>query len=902
MTSRIILIASLMFSMIATAYEIDVGGNFVASEKGTPKAWCLHDWTGYLPFAEVQVEADGVCRLWNAKGKAGAGLRSVKRFAFAKDELVSVSFEACGTGKGGATVYQYSANGGWVGPAGEREFSFSPNWREHRLVFTGRDSVKLATAYASVVLQIRPGADAKFRKLRVERRLVTSRTISSDDFEDKAMKREGAPELIVDHIAPGLLSPTGQGVYHTTSQVALVSAQACNFPSSANEFLTFSVRLYAFGRNGRKDGRLVSAYSSGNEKFELTVEHRAAAKSLNCRFSDGRSLEVPYASLPADFVFAAAPGGTYDLKVTSLSDSSVHCISGESDFFRQSAGKQVARSVVFESNGGEVAVDNLSLQISVPERAGKLEYPYLAKPEMEFDPEKAGWKLVFADEFDGSSMDPEKWEMPPNKIERQRKYSKLEDGKLKILADRLPGSDKLATTGFWSVPDLGYGYFEAKVKFTTYNGWWAAFWLCQSGMSNPFLDGFEIDIFEDYYMRNDERNKNDHNLHVRGAGVLKSWNYNSTLTRTHRDWYRIAVKWTPFEITYYLDGKAIPSHAVHSPYSTVTFDAFRHTAGIIPLKAIVSGQIMKTAYGKHEPTPDEVFPEAYEVDYVRVWQWPGCEPGAAPEVTFDSGAKSHFRLAYGQNVDILASVKPASKTGAKIKAVHLFDDGFYLATRTQPPYNFVVPMTSDYFDRTAWTRPGRSGERGSFEGSTHVFCVFAEDENGMVGHSDVMEFMLAPRARSTPYQGDAQKLPGKVVIGRYDEGGQGIGYYDLTDAHVGNSGNWRPDDSVDGGEHVIGSVSSGEWVNYTVDVTETGRYRLKFFYGTPDSAKRCKVRVLVDGERTAEMKNFQTHKFNDWRTDTIAPVDLELTAGRHVLTFMFTGSYNIGDMEFELLK
>src|SRR5690606_2092013 len=119
-------------------------------------------------------------------------------------------------------------------------------------------------------------------------------------------------------------------------------------------------------------------------------------------------------------------------------------------------------------------------------------------------------------------------------------------------------------------------YYEARVKFRQQSGWWSAFWLCTHGPSNPFLDGWEIDIYEDYYMGpkspgEPPRGILDHNLHVFACGTLRSWNYGSTLPGKVDDWYVVGCKWTPFEVSYYLNGKLIQSEANHSPYNSVTF-------------------------------------------------------------------------------------------------------------------------------------------------------------------------------------------------------------------------------------------------------------------------------------------------------------------------------------------
>jgi len=901
-TMKATLVAALALAAFAAgAYEIDISGDFAAGADGFPTGWSWHDYEGYLPHARVQVESAGELLIGETKGKGGAAIRS-RRVPLTKDEILTVRAEVCGSGKAWITIYEWTKEGGWLMSQSPREVVLNPNWREVEYSFTADDLAGKRCATVEVALGVRPGANARFRNVSVWRRLTTAAILKSEDFES-TKTLPGNPERIVDHIAPGLLSPTGQGVYKTDSRVDVIPSEKVELPSAeSGAFLTSSYRLYAFGRAKRLPAKLVTGFKAGENKFLFAVDHDPAAAELTCAFSGGKKLRVPYASLPADFVFSAAASGTYELTVTSLADSSVRTVSGTSDFFSGAAGAEIVRKLALVAKDGvktEVSLDNLQLARSEPEKQTALRYPYLAQPDLAFDPVKAGWPLVFEDEFDGTEVDSKKWDTNPGKEKREKqlKYAEVKDGKLLIKADYKPGTTNLATAGFWSEQTYKYGYFEARLKFTTYNGWWAAFWICSRATGNPFMDGFEIDVFEDYYMRNDARNKLDHNLHTKGGGPLKSWNYNSTLPGTHKDWYTIGCKWTPFEITYYIDGKAIPSTSSHSPYKTVTFDAFRHAACIMPLHAIVSGQIMSTAYGRHEATPDEVYPEIFEVDRVRVYGWPGSAPGAAPTVSFTSAAANRFAVTPGSPIDVNVTVKPAAKTGAKIKAVHLFDDGYYLETKTEPPYDFVVPMTKDYFNKTAWMKPGRSGIRPDFDGSMHVFCAFAEDETGMVGHSETMSFMIAPPGKSRPFRGIAHPVPGKVVIGHYDEGGPGIAYCDSTEGNNGAK-DWRQDDWVDGGEHSIGSVASGEWVNYTIDVKKAGRYRLKLVYGTPSKFPHY-VNYLLDGEKIGTTGRLKHHEEDHWGADTIAETPVALPAGQHVLTLHLFGQFNLGDFTIE---
>ena len=894
----LLLFAAVAMAAVASAYEVPVGGDFAETlPDGFPAAWCWFDYQVYLPHAEANVErVDGgnALHYFGAKGARGSALRSRKRIPGKAGELVTVALEAKGRGKAWFSLYCWGEKGEWTLSLSSREIVLQDVWEERSFTFTLVDTATSKAASFEVALGLKPGADAWFRNVRVVRRLEIDRVLESDDYESDAV-RPGSPELVRGDIAPGLLAPTRKGVYRTTRRVDIVPATHREMPSSG-EFLTSGVRLYGFGKGA--SGRLETEFAAGGGKFLVTIA--PGGEEIACRFSGGGRFAVPATALPADFVFSVAADGTFDLSVTSLANSQTSRFGGEADFFR-GATNGVRLAVALLSPGGKAAeatVDNVFLAVSRPERQAQIAYPYTARPQPEFDPAKAGWPLVFSDEFDGSEVDRSKWELPYGKT---MDYAKVENGILRIAADYSPdNTNKLVSTDFRSIPRFLYGYFESRLKFTTFKGWWASFWLCSCATANSFLDGCEIDIFEDYYMRNPAHNVLDHNLHIRGSGPIKSWNYNSTLPGTYRDWYTIGCKWTPFEITYYMNGKAIKSSARHSPYETVTFDAFRHGTSIKPLSAIVSG-VVPSSGSRRDNDPSEVFPEYYDVDYVRVYGYPGSAPGAAPEVSLSrtDGGRA-MTMPMGSRVALKAAPCPAAKTDAKIKAVHLFDSGYYICTKTEPPYEFTVALTDEYFRRTAWYKPGRSGARPDLDGSLHAFSAFAEDESGAVGHSPVVTLMISPGGDSRPFCGEAARLPGVVKVGRYDEGGQGVAYFDSTKGNK-TSKDWRHGEGVDCTENSVGAVTSGEWIKYTVDIAKAGRYRVKFPYGTPANCDHW-VDLLLDDEKIGRLGPLERRMGHDWSADKVSETEVELPAGRHVLTLHLFGQFNFGNIEVVFAK
>lgn len=536
-----------------------------------------------------------------------------------------------------------------------------------------------------------------------------------------------------------------------------------------------------------------------------------------------------------------------------------------------------------------------------------MERPAGIEPLPTFDPVKAGWPLVFSDEFDGDSLDLTKWEPCVYYLTGLRNV-KVSDGQLTIAVNHAKGGKKLEAAAIWTKEKFLYGYFEARVKFTRKNGWWSAFWLYGDSVGNPFVDGFEIDIFEDYYTRRlDAQGNNlpliDYNLHMRANTTPKSWNYIQRIRNgTLDDYHVIACRWTPFEISYYMDGELVESKAKHSPWKSITFDAFNHGNGITPLHAVLSGQVMSEVTWLEKAVTDYsdcTFPEYFHVDYVRVYGMPyAAEDLPCAKWAKDYPSGKYSTVKEGERKTYSVNAAPAAKTGSPVKTVYLFDSGFLLEKRTEPPYDFTVECSQEYYGKTDFMRPGRQKRKPPLIGE-HALVAYVEDMDGRISHTDAIQFMVVSETvRSRPFQGVAAKIPGDVDPARFDEGGQGVAYFDGSKGNrLGAKLNWRTDENVDCEPGLVVDVRRWEWLNYTVDIAEAGSYEVSFRYGTPYQVAQY-VDFLVDLKPIgrAELK-WQDLKYG-WECRNTAKATLNLPAGRHVLRLAMFGGFDFRTLTF----
>jgi endoglucanase len=102
-----------------------------------------------------------------------------------------------------------------------------------------------------------------------------------------------------------------------------------------------------------------------------------------------------------------------------------------------------------------------------------------------------------------------------------------------------------------------------------------------------------------------------------------------------------------------------------------------------------------------------------------------------------------------------------------------------------------------------------------------------------------------------PYQGTARSLPGLIEAEHYDEGGQGVSYFDTSDERQNKS--FRKGDRVDvlpksaaSNGYAVGWTDENEWLEYTVDV-QSGTYDIQLAYSS-GAESAGDLLVSLDGD------------------------------------------------------
>lgn len=250
------------------------------------------------------------------------------------------------------------------------------------------------------------------------------------------------------------------------------------------------------------------------------------------------------------------------------------------------------------------------------------------------------WKLVWADEFDGETLDDTKWDyrlsMMGLKHPAWTNKGVHLDGKSNCVftlleEDGRPVSAQLQTgynfmdepvqkTTFgedhlqWNIGKLKeskfthkYGYFECRCKLQQMPGWWSAFWI-QSPIIGASLDpkvtGSEIDIMESF----EPGEVAAHNAFTGGYGLdMKREMVGGKSSLSLDEFHRFGLRWDENGYTFYIDGEE-DGHI--SAY----------VSGC-PQFILISTEPIGYRFKDHQPTEEAkaAIGDQFIVDYVRVY-------------------------------------------------------------------------------------------------------------------------------------------------------------------------------------------------------------------------------------------------------------------------------------------
>jgi len=225
------------------------------------------------------------------------------------------------------------------------------------------------------------------------------------------------------------------------------------------------------------------------------------------------------------------------------------------------------------------------------------------------------YSLVWADEFDGNSVDTTKWTFDNRNagVNNEKEYYlpsnvSVSDGSLVITAKKDSFGGQPYTSGkittFNKLSPL-YGRIEARIKMPMGAGIWPAFWMMGANVNTVnWPTCGEIDIME--HVNGD--NIIYGTMHWNNGGHV-SWGANTTTTA--ESYHVYAVEWDTGSIRWYVDNELYLTGDIHENVNGT--DAF-HLPFFLILNLAVGGTFPGPAIDNSK------FPESMYVDYVRVYK------------------------------------------------------------------------------------------------------------------------------------------------------------------------------------------------------------------------------------------------------------------------------------------
>jgi len=223
-------------------------------------------------------------------------------------------------------------------------------------------------------------------------------------------------------------------------------------------------------------------------------------------------------------------------------------------------------------------------------------------------PEGLGYELFWEDQFDGDTLDPNKWDVRgvgPRAVGFVSPEAvKVEDGFLKLMAFVKDDKIQISAVGTQNHFMTRYGYFECRAQLQKSAGVWAAFWIQSTKIAkgeDPATFGAEIDIME--FFKKLGTDIVSHNVHwAYGPNQQTTRGMQSYLKGVSEGFHTFALEWTPEKYVFLIDG----------------YKFYEVTVGISKIEEymILSMELPS----KMEELKTAVFPDVFIVDYVKVYK------------------------------------------------------------------------------------------------------------------------------------------------------------------------------------------------------------------------------------------------------------------------------------------
>ncbi len=239
---------------------------------------------------------------------------------------------------------------------------------------------------------------------------------------------------------------------------------------------------------------------------------------------------------------------------------------------------------------------------------------------------------------------------------------------------------------------------------------------------------------------------------------------------------------------------------------------------------------------------------------------------------------SPTRIEEGDSTVITAT---ASSPTTTIDHVNVYANDMLVGTMTEAPYTLV------------W-HPAVKG--------TYALTAIATDAEGR--ESKLAKSAVKVIGHRMPYKG-VIALPGTIEAENFDQGGEGLSFHDTDTKNEGDATYRTDNEGLDlvkaGSGTAIGYTANGEWTEYSVNVTEPGKYSIESTCSNGSDTNGGFLIYLVKGSTTTAIGKVTVTPTGGWNTYKVMTGKLakELAAGEQILRFTISGANcNIDKVKF----
>jgi len=215
----------------------------------------------------------------------------------------------------------------------------------------------------------------------------------------------------------------------------------------------------------------------------------------------------------------------------------------------------------------------------------------------------------------------------------------------------------------------------------------------------------------------------------------------------------------------------------------------------------------------------------------------------------------------------------ATSTADNIQSVSFYVENLLVQTVTEAPFETTYKPTAK---------------------GTYNVTAEATDTDGKL--SKVFKYTLKVNNKRTSYKAIAT-VPGIIQAENFDKGGEGFTFHDSDTKDEGDAKYRTDNEGVDlvkgNGGTVIGYTAVGEWLEYTINVTEPGKYAFEATVSSGATGGGFRLGLVKDGRVTTIGRASvpQTGDSN-WDTYKVVKGNLtkELEVGEQILRLTITGA------------